>query len=49
MSTNAAARVDTPRSRAFQRRIAVLAGAGMFINGYDVAVIAVALPGLREA
>lgn len=37
---------ETPRSLRFQRRIALLAGAGMFIDGFDVAVIAVALPGL---
>ena len=39
---------ETPRARSFQRRIALLAGAGMFIDGFDVAVIAVALPGLRK-
>ncbi|MFT3889346.1 MAG: MFS transporter [Arachnia sp.] len=40
---------ETPRARRFQRRIAVLAGAGMFIDGFDVSVIAVALPGLTQA
>ncbi|WIK64393.1 MFS transporter [Gleimia hominis] len=39
---------ETKRSIRFQWRIAVLAGAGMFIDGYDVSVIAVALPGLKE-
>ncbi|SHJ24269.1 MFS transporter, putative metabolite transport protein [Tessaracoccus bendigoensis DSM 12906] len=39
---------ETPRSLRFQRKIALLAGAGMFIDGFDVAVIAVALPGLRQ-
>lgn len=34
---------------AFQRKVAVLSGAGMFIDGFDVSVIAVALPGLKEA
>lgn len=40
---------DSTRARRFQGRIAVLAGAGMFIDGFDVSVIAVALPGLTEA
>lgn len=41
--------VETSSSRKFQRKIAFLAGAGMFIDGFDVAVIAVALPGLTVA
>ena len=32
---------------AFQKKIAVLSGAGMFIDGFDISVIAVALPGLK--
>ena len=39
---------ETHRARRFQRKIAVLAGAGMFIDGFDVSVIAVALPGLTK-
>lgn len=35
--------------QAFQRKVAVLSGAGMFIDGFDVSVIAVALPGLKES
>ncbi|MCD4548964.1 MFS transporter [Schaalia sp. lx-260] len=31
----------------FQNRVAVLSGAGMFLDGFDVSVIAVALPGLK--
>ena len=41
--------IETPKARRFQRRISVLAGAGMFIDGFDVSVIAVALPSLKEA
>ncbi|MCQ9387160.1 sugar porter family MFS transporter [Brevibacterium sp. 50QC2O2] len=47
--THDQARVETPRARRFQSRIALLAGAGMFIDGFDVSVIAVALPGLTSA
>ena len=32
----------------FQRQVAVLSGAGMFLDGFDVSVIAVALPGLKK-
>lgn len=39
---------ETPRAIRYQRKIAVLAGAGMFIDGFDVSVIAVALPGLTR-
>lgn len=39
---------ESPRARHFERRISVLAGAGMFIDGFDVSVIAVALPGLTH-
>lgn len=39
---------ETPRARRFQRYIAFLAGAGMFIDGFDVSVIAVAMPGLSR-
>lgn len=39
---------ETPRALRYQRKIAVLAGAGMFIDGFDVSVIAVALPGLTR-
>ncbi len=40
--------VESARARGFERRISVLAGAGMFIDGFDVSVIAVALPGLTR-
>lgn len=32
----------------YQRRVAVLSGGGMFLDGFDVSVIAVALPGLTK-
>ncbi|MFP7697154.1 MFS transporter [Trueperella sp. LYQ143] len=40
---------ESPASRRFQHKISVLAGAGMFIDGFDVSVIAVALPGLKKS
>ncbi len=52
MSTSSQASAKTlesPRARLFERKISVLAGAGMFIDGFDVSVIAVALPGLKAA
>lgn len=38
----------SPSAPRFERRIAILSGAGMFLDGYDVTVIAVALPGLKR-
>lgn len=37
-----------PKAARFERRIAILSGAGMFLDGYDVTVIAVALPSLQR-
>lgn len=37
------------RGNRFERRVSILSGAGMFLDGYDVTVIAVALPGLEKA
>lgn len=38
-----------PKAARFERTIAILSGAGMFLDGYDVTVIAVALPSLKLA
>ena len=46
---NPAARVGTRQGSRFERRVSILSGAGMFLDGYDVTVIAVALPGLKKA
>ncbi len=40
---------ESATSRRYQHKISTLAGAGMFIDGFDVSVIAVALPGLKHA
>lgn len=47
MSTRADAAPAAAGSK-FQRQVAVLSGAGMFLDGFDVSVIAVALPGLKR-
>lgn len=36
--------VDTPRVRRFQRRVTILSAGGTFLDGFDLTVIAVALP-----
>lgn len=41
--------VNAHSARRFQSRVALLSGAGMFLDGFDVSVIAVALPGLKAA
>lgn len=41
--------VNTRSAQRFQSRVALLSGAGMFLDGFDVSVIAVALPGLKAA
>jgi putative MFS transporter len=47
--TSSAPTADGTRAAGkFERRIAVLSGAGMFLDGYDVTVIAVALPSLQR-
>lgn len=48
MATPATTRSGRPQGR-FERRVSILSGAGMFLDGYDVTVIAVALPGLEQA
>jgi putative MFS transporter len=36
--------VDTPETRAFQRRVTLLSAGGTFLDGFDLTIIAVALP-----
>jgi putative MFS transporter len=36
--------LDSPELRGFHRRLTVLSAAGMFLDGFDLTVIAVALP-----
>ncbi|MEW6904893.1 MFS transporter [Trueperella pyogenes] len=47
MSRNS--KVNAHSAQRFQSRVALLSGAGMFLDGFDVSVIAVALPGLKAA
>ncbi|GGM08322.1 MFS transporter [Nakamurella endophytica] len=39
---------DTPRVRRFQRKVTLLSAGGTFLDGYDLTVIAVALPLIAE-
>lgn len=48
MPSEAFRHLDSPELRAFHRRVTVLSAAGMFLDGYDITVIAVALPVLTK-
>lgn len=48
MSHDAFAVLDSTRLSPFHRRVTVLSAAGMFLDGYDITVIAVALPPLTK-
>ena len=36
--------LNSPKLRSFHRRLTILSAAGMFLDGFDLTVIAVALP-----
>lgn len=40
--------VDTPQMRRFQRRVTLLSAGGTFLDGFDLTVIAVALPLIKD-
>lgn len=40
--------VDTPQLRRFQRRVTLLSAGGTFLDGFDLTVIAVALPMIKD-
>lgn len=42
-------KINKKSAKRFQSRVTILSGAGMFIDGFDISVIAVALPGLKAA
>lgn len=40
--------LDTPQTRRFQRKVAFLSGGGTFLDGFDLTIIAVALPMITQ-
>ncbi|MDN5605246.1 MAG: hypothetical protein L0G59_07480 [Kocuria sp.] len=35
---------DSPRTRKFQRKVTLLSAGGVFLDGFDLTIIAVAMP-----